>query len=527
MIHQPHGQHAPSGASPAQALRQRAHDAPADSPQGRAKAHAPAPRVAPSRSRRRACEGADRHANGEITSRVGQPWVGVEDRQGQPLGMAHPALVRQWVRKGKGKLRRIGATVVKLRCPHAVESVRRHWRREDVVVGVDPGAKTTGIAIIRGGRVLWMAEVTHRSEQITSALEKRRGARSGRRRRRRKRAERVRKPSRWRHRCRRDGWLAPSVHHRVRSAMRWIRWALRFASVGATHVRANVEVCGFDAHKVLCPETEGAGYQHGPLYKANLRSFVLSRDGAKCLYCGSGTAIQLDHVVARSADGVDGPKNRVPACSECNQDKGNQDLEAWLGATGNRKVKRRAKVIREHVAQVSAGARKLASFAAVNVCGPAIATKLQAMGLAVGKTSGADTAAWRRMHGVEKTHCVDAACTATGDAAIRWTCARALNVKMARGRSRLVINRNAAGFPRLKTGSRIVAGHRAYPAHGYRSGDVVRIDKAGVGRGRRIGMLATARNDGRCEAIVHGGKRISVTASRLTLVHRGIGASIR
>lgn len=50
-------------------------------------------------------------------------------------------------------------------------------------VKLDPGSKTSGIAVVNDqtGEVLWAAELTHRSQQIHSALLKRAAVRKGRR----------------------------------------------------------------------------------------------------------------------------------------------------------------------------------------------------------------------------------------------------------------------------------------------------------------------------------------------------------
>ena len=78
------------------------------------------------------------------SGRVGQPWVGVTDRNGVALGLADPALVRMLCRKRKARIVRTGATVCELRCRHAVGCFARHWKRvRSVVVGVDPNTPRT------------------------------------------------------------------------------------------------------------------------------------------------------------------------------------------------------------------------------------------------------------------------------------------------------------------------------------------------------------------------------------------------
>ncbi|WP_204104436.1 MULTISPECIES: RRXRR domain-containing protein, partial [Spirulina sp. CCY15215] len=55
---------------------------------------------------------------------------------------------------------------------------------------IDPGSKTTGIAIVQGNRVIWAAKLTHRGQQIRDKLTSRRQLRRGRR----SRKTRYRKP---------------------------------------------------------------------------------------------------------------------------------------------------------------------------------------------------------------------------------------------------------------------------------------------------------------------------------------------
>ena len=52
-------------------------------------------------------------------------------------------------------------------------------------------------------------------------------------------------------------------------------------------------------------------------------------------------------------------------------------------------------------------------MAATTVIGPCLVKKLRSEGLVVEENPGAETAAWRRITKVEKSHAMDAACTAT------------------------------------------------------------------------------------------------------------------
>lgn len=53
--------------------------------------------------------------------------------------------------------------------------------------------------------------------------------------------------------------------------------------------------------------------------------------GGACAYCG-GTAARLtaDHLIPKSAGGADSVDNIVPACEECNSEKGDRDWREYL-----------------------------------------------------------------------------------------------------------------------------------------------------------------------------------------------------
>ena len=474
-----------------------------------------------------------------------QPWAFVEDKDGTPLGMAHRAVVRKWLDKSKAHMHRFAPAVVRILCPHAQACFVRHWNRGCVKVGVDPGSKTGGLCVIRDHVVIWSAELGYRSKWMTKALTTRAAARSARRCRNKRKSGRPRKEARFAHRKRPAGWLAPSVRHRVQSTLRWLKYALRYASVGADCVEVHVEVCAFDAHAVMNPHVHGTGYQQGPLFRANLRGYVLARDGAWCRYCGTETGpFEMEHPVAKANGGADGPWNRVPACRECNRDKDNLPLEQWLARSPRVPEERRSAALK-HVRRVAAGKVKLNHLAAANVVAPAIARECRALGKTLGwtegwsvvETSGADTACWRRLHGVEKTHAIDAMCTAAKETPVSHRNARALRIDMTGRGRRLVVKVNQSGFPRLKKkkttdGTRTawkkvpVAGHRATPPCGLRAGDTVYVNKPSFGRRRRVCVAISVRHDGRCVIQNHDGRKFNVMASALTLAHRGLGARI-
>ncbi len=57
------------------------------------------------------------------------------------------------------------------------------------------------------------------------------------------------------------------------------------------------------------------------------RRALFARDGWRCVYCGNGGRLTLDHVVPRSRGGESVWENVVTACATCNHHKGNRTLE--------------------------------------------------------------------------------------------------------------------------------------------------------------------------------------------------------
>jgi len=57
------------------------------------------------------------------------------------------------------------------------------------------------------------------------------------------------------------------------------------------------------------------------------RRALFARDGWRCVYCGSGGRLTLDHVVPRSRGGDSVWENVVTSCAPCNLRKGDKLLE--------------------------------------------------------------------------------------------------------------------------------------------------------------------------------------------------------
>jgi len=100
----------------------------------------------------------------------------VLDKSKNPLMPCHLARARQLLKQGKAAVFRQYPFTIVLK-------ERDGGDVQPVTIKVDPGSKTTGIALVsdfKGGkRVIWAGELTHRGQQIRDRLLSRRQLRRG------------------------------------------------------------------------------------------------------------------------------------------------------------------------------------------------------------------------------------------------------------------------------------------------------------------------------------------------------------
>jgi RRXRR protein len=140
--------------------------------------------------------------------------VFVLDSNKQPLNPLHPGRARLLLKQGKAAVyRRYPFTLI-------LKQAVKKPHLEHLRVKIDPGSKTTGIALVDDGscEVVWAAELVHRGEQIKRDMDKRRAVRKNRR----QRKTRYRKP-RFDNRRKRKGTLPPSLESRVCNVLTWVR----------------------------------------------------------------------------------------------------------------------------------------------------------------------------------------------------------------------------------------------------------------------------------------------------------------
>ena len=382
--------------------------------------------------------------------------VFVLDADKKPLTPCSRARARLLLNQGKAAVfrRYPFAIILKTAMPDAVA--------EPVRVKIDPGAKTTGLAIVseRTGKVLFAAELQHRGKAIRDALTSRRSLRRARR----GRKTRYR-PARFNNRTRPNGWLAPSLQHRVLTISTWIERFRHLTPVTAL----SQELVRFDMQLMENAEISGTGYQQGELAGYEIREAVLEKWGRRCAYCGAvDVPLQIEHIIPKARGGSNRFSNLTLACEPCNTEKGARLVEEFL--VGRPAV----------LARIKAHARKpLDAAAAVNATRWALFEALRATGLSVETGSGGRTKFNRTRLDLPKAHWLDAACVGSSGAAVRADPAmKPLSIKATGHGTRKMCGTDKFGFP---------VRHRTNKAvhFGFRTGDMV---KAVVPKGKFAGI---------------------------------------
>jgi 5-methylcytosine-specific restriction endonuclease McrA len=382
--------------------------------------------------------------------------VFVLSKDGRPLMPCHAARARELLRKGRAVIVRRYPFVIRLKNnPDQPGS-------QPIAIKLDPGAKTTGIALVRltssAHIVLHLSELTHRGASIRENLAQRRAFRRNRR----ARKTRYRAP-RFDNRTRADGWLPPSLLSRVHNVMSWVGRYRRWVPITSIVV----ETVRFDTQKLLNPEISGVEYQQGTLFSYELREYLLEKFERACVYCGrTNVPLEIDHVHPRSRGGTNNGSNLVLACHECNQAKGNQPLEAFLGREPER--------LRRIKSQLQTS---LKATAAVNATRTKILSELFKAELPVEVTTGGRTKFNRARFSIPKTHALDAACSGDTPGLQGWNMPALAFKACGRGsyqRTRL----DKYGFPRGYLS-------RQKKAKGFQTGDIVR---ASITKGKRAGV---------------------------------------
>jgi 5-methylcytosine-specific restriction endonuclease McrA len=378
-------------------------------------------------------------------------FVFVLDASHKPLTPCSPGMARSLLKARKAKVFRIYPFTIILH--KEVQATPK-----PLTLKLDPGSKVTGIALLKDTLLIWIAELTHRGQAIQDALLSRRQLRQDRR----NRQTRYRK-ARFLNRTRPEGWLAPSLQHRVETILTWINRLDKLAPIGSVVQ----ELVKFDLQLMQNAEISGVEYQQGELQGYEVREYLLEVFNRQCVYCGAkDVPLEIEHVDPRSRGGSDRVSNLVLACHPCNQAKGNQDIKDFLSGKPD--------LLKRVLTQVKA---PLKDATALNATRWALLRALKKTGLPVSTGSGGRTKFNRTRLNLPKTHCFDAACVGETPELTALTEQRLLIAAKGHG-TRQMCGTDKYGPP-TRHRSRVQV-HK-----GFQTGDIV---KATVTTGKKIGF---------------------------------------
>ncbi|MCM0590670.1 MAG: RNA-guided endonuclease IscB [Gloeotrichia echinulata DVL01] len=411
-----------------------------------------------------------------------------------PMNPIHPAQAKKLLNSGKAAVfRRYPFVLIMNR---VVENIITY----PITLKIDPGSKFTGISLVNNlAQGIWGMELQHRGQAIKDSLEARKSVRRGRR----ARNTRYRQ-ARFLNRKRPVGRLAPSLRHRVLTTETWVKRLRKYAPI------SNIvqELVRFDLQQIENPEISGVEYQQGELQGYEVREYLLEKWDRKCAYCGAeNIPLQIEHIHPKANGGSNKISNLCLACEKCNQKKGTQNIEKFLG--------KKPEVLNKILSQAK---RPLKDVSAVNSTRWALFKTLKEAGLPVTTGSGGLTKFNRTKLNLPKTHWIDAACVGKVEK-LELLTTKILTVKATGFGGRQRCQTDKLGYPQKYRPLR--------PIHGFSTGDVVKtVISKGVNVGTYVARLCPYTNGNGEIYPVSGKKRIGIKLEYVVkAIHRKDGYS--
>ena len=229
--------------------------------------------------------------------------VYVLNKNKKPLMPCKPAKARNLLKNKKAK--------VINRKPFTIQLL--YWStgyKQDISLGVDAGSKFVGLSATTTEKELYASTVELRddvSKNIATRAQNRRG----------RRCRKTRYwPARFNNRKKSEGWVAPSIQHKIYSHMHVIEEVYKILPV----TKLVVEVASFDIQKIKNPDISGKQYQKGEQADFwNAREYVLYRDNHTCQHCKGKThdpVLNVHHIQSRKTGG-NSPGNLITLCKTC------------------------------------------------------------------------------------------------------------------------------------------------------------------------------------------------------------------
>lgn len=411
--------------------------------------------------------------------------VFVLDKNKTPLNMCHEARARTLLKNGKASIyRRQPFTII-------LHTEVQEPPKKECRIKYDYGSRHTGIAILKGDRVMWLAQLHHRTG-IKERLDKRKGYRI-----RRRNANLRYRKARFSNRKRRENWLPPSIQSRVDSITAMTDRLMRLVPVGDI----SYENVRFDTQLMQDETIHGIEYQQGELYGYEVREYLLEKFGHKCAYCGKEhVPLEVEHIIPKSRGGSNRISNLTIACRDCNQEKGTLTASEY----GHPEVQEMAK-------------EPLRDAILVTATRWAVYKSLCSYGVSVECGSGGRTKHNRTKIGLPKEHYYDACCIgASTPNSLHFCTNQVLNIHATGRGQHQRTNPDASGFPR---------GYlpRQKSFFGFQTGDIVKADvPKGKNKGVYYGAVA-CRTSGNFDIKTADGRKQGISYKYVSLIQKKDG----
>jgi len=233
--------------------------------------------------------------------------VPVLNMRKEPLMPVKPAIARHLLDKGKAK--------VVSRKPFTIQlNYATGENKQKITLGVDAGYQFVGFSATTKKQELISGEVELRTDIPKKLLERRMYRRN-------RRSRKWYRQPRFNNRKRDDGWLAPSIRHKLGSHLRIVKKVMQLLPI----TEIVVEVASFDIQKIKNPDIEGTGYQQGEQFGFwNVREYVLHRDNHRCQHPNckhkKDDVLVVHHINGRAEGATDRPEELITLHKSCHDD---------------------------------------------------------------------------------------------------------------------------------------------------------------------------------------------------------------
>ncbi len=235
--------------------------------------------------------------------------VYVINKHGRPLMPTTPRNARLLLKEGKAKI--YGRDPFTIQLIYGSSGYTQPGR-----LGIDAGYEHIGYSVVNEKEELIGGEIDM-LKGMSARLTERSKYRRQRRNRKRHRAPR------FDNRRRKEGWLAPSIQHKLDTHHKIIQKIVDIVPVK----KKIIEVASFDIQKIKDTGIDGIGYQQGEQYGFdNVREYILHRDKHECQNpsCKNKSTepiLQVHHIGFWKEDRTDRPANLITLCDKCHTPK--------------------------------------------------------------------------------------------------------------------------------------------------------------------------------------------------------------